>query len=176
MKCLGYVKVKFTWGEIVSEQIVYICRGIKRALLGKPAIRDLGIAQLVIPKKYACAETEQSEIEELVKKAINENDLDEVDEDEVDEDENNSTMEDYDLLKEFPQLYNRLGKIEVGGPINIKIKEGTTPHQTYSPRHIPLPQMQKVIEELKKMKKTGCDQRGRQTNRVVPPNCRCFKT
>ena len=49
----------------------------------------------------------------------------------------NRPVEKYPLLKEFPQLYNKLGKIEVGGPINIKLKDGTMPHQTYSPRHIP---------------------------------------
>ena len=36
LKCLGYVKTRFTWGECSANQIVYVCRGIKRALLGKP--------------------------------------------------------------------------------------------------------------------------------------------
>ena len=75
----------------------------------------------------------------------------------IDEDQNNEvvTPDDYPLLKEFPKLYNRLGKIEVGGPISIKVKEGTIPHQTYSPRHIPIPQLKKVVAELKKMEKLG---------------------
>ena len=46
LRCLGYVKTQFTWGKIVDEQIVYICSGIKRALLGKPAIRRLKIVEL----------------------------------------------------------------------------------------------------------------------------------
>ena len=43
----------------------------------------------------------------------------------------------------------------MGEPINIKLKKDTTPHQTFSPRHIPRPQLKKVIAELKKMKKMG---------------------
>ena len=141
---MGYVKAKFTWGDITAEQIVYVCRGIKRALLGKPAIRSLRIVELRIPENYSCAEIEellQSEMEEEIH--------------EVEDKESQTKIEDYPMLKEFPELYNRLGKIEVGGEIKIRLKENTTPHQTYSPRHIPLPQMKKVVEELKKMLKLG---------------------
>ena len=141
LKCRGYVKTLFTWGDITDQQIVYVCRGIKRALLGKPAIRRLKIVELNLPKRYSCAE---------VIEMIDEQEMDEVDNE---DNEEIVTPDDYPLLKEFPQLYNRLGKIDVGGPVNIKVKEGTIPHQTYSPRHIPLPLMKKVIAELKKMEK-----------------------
>ena len=52
LKCLGYVKTRFTWGDITDVQIVYICRGIKRALLGKPAIRRLKIVELNLMLPY----------------------------------------------------------------------------------------------------------------------------
>ena len=82
---------------------------------------------------------------------------------EVEENEDNgditnknfSIVEEYPLLKEFPQLFNRLGRIDIGGPINIKLKADTIPHQTYSPRHIPLPQLKKVVAEIRKMQKMG---------------------
>ena len=150
LKCLGYVKAKFTWGDKTSEEIVYVCKGIKRALLGKPAIRSLQIVDLKIPKKYSCAEVEEQEMEKLLNTV-----LDEKTQEEERGNGDDQQCPNYEILKEFPQLYNRLGKIDVGGPINIKVKEGTIPHQTYSPRNIPLPQLKKVIEELKKMMKLG---------------------
>ena len=60
LRCLGYVKTIFTWGDIVDEQIVYVCKGIKRALLGKPAIRRLKIVQLNIPDNYSCSNIQQT--------------------------------------------------------------------------------------------------------------------
>ena len=135
----------FTWGQITATQIVYVCRGIKRALLGKPAIKKLKIVELNIPTNYSCADVEKmmNAIEEKLENtaALTQDDA------------TRQIAEKYPLLKEFPELYNRLGKIEVGGPVNIKLKKGTTPHQTYSPRHIPLPLLEKVITELNKMKK-----------------------
>ena len=52
-------------------------------------------------------------------------------------------------------MYSRLGKVTVGDDKSIKVKDGTVPHQTYSPRQIPIPQMKKVITELKRMIKMG---------------------
>ena len=129
--------VNFIWGESTDQQFIYICRGIKRALLGKPAIRRFKIVELNIPEKYSCADV--SELQETGT--------------EIEEEE--KADPEYTLLKEFPELYNHLGKISVGDDVNIRLKEGTIPHQTYSPRHIPIPQMEKVILEVKKMIKLG---------------------
>ena len=113
--------------------------------MGKPAIKKLKIVELNIPTNYSCADVEKmmNAIEEKLENtaALTQDDA------------TRQIAEKYPLLKEFPELYNRLGKIEVGGPVNIKLKKGTTPHQTYSPRHIPLPLLEKVITELNKMKK-----------------------
>ena len=136
LRCLGYIIVNFTWGDITDRQIIYVCRGIKRALLGKPAIRRFNIVQLNIPDSYSCAD-----VSEIVNEA--------------DHHKENIITPEYSLLKDYPQLYNKLGKINVGEDVNIKIKEGTVPHQTYSPRHIPIPQMGKVVNELKKMVELG---------------------
>ena len=140
LRGLGYVKTKFTWGSLTSEEIVYVCVGLKRALLGKPAIRSLKIVELNIPENYQCGM-----VEELI---------DEVQKAQAAEDSTNDD-EIYPLLKEFPQIHGRLGKIEVGEPIHIKVKEGAVPHQTSSPRHIPLPQLKKVVAELQRMEKLG---------------------
>ena len=118
LKCLGYIRTRFTWGKKTDEQLVHVCEGLKRALLGKPVINKLGIVKLHIPDSYACAEVEE---------------------------ETKDVHSDYPLLQEFPELYNCLGKISVGEPVKIKVKKGTTPHQTFSPRHIPLPQLNEVI-------------------------------
>ena len=129
-----------TWGDITDEQIVYVCSGVKRALLGKPAIRRLKIVELNIPESYSCANVETEYTEEEVDNA----------------DQGSKKIEpEYPLLKEFPELYNGLGKINVGDPIRIQLKDGTVPHQTFSPRHIPIPQIKKVINELQKMIKLG---------------------
>ena len=144
LRCLGYVRTVFTWGNVKSQQLIYVCKGVKRALLGKPAIRALKIVTLNLPTKYSCAEAKQT--------------LNEVTQNDNPESNSSSPpdlIQKYPLLKEFPQLYNKLGKIEVGGPINIKLKDGTVPHQTYTPRHIPLPLLEKVITELNKMEQLG---------------------
>ena len=59
LTCLGFVKTLFTWGDITDIQIVYVCKGIKRALLGKPAIRRLKIVELNFPDNYSCADVEK---------------------------------------------------------------------------------------------------------------------
>ena len=144
LQCLGYVKTVFTWGDIKSTQLVYVCKGIKRALLGKPAIRELNIVTLNLPSSFSCAEANKSINEVALSSNI-----------EIEPSSAKNIIESYPLLKDFPQLYNKLGKIEVGGPIQIKLKEGTRPHQTYTPRHIPLPLLEKVITELNKMQEWG---------------------
>ena len=103
LQCLGYVITQFTWGDQTGQQLIYVCRGIKRALLGKPAIRKFNIVELKVPKNYSCAEVNQ-----VV------NDTAELGQEEV--------TPSYPLLKEFPQLYNRLGLINAGDAVNIKLK------------------------------------------------------
>ena len=109
LKCIGYVKTNFTWGDETDEQLIYVCKGIKRALLGKPAIRRFNIVELNIPENFSCADMEMM--------------VDEETEDPLKHTE--TVSHDYPLLKEFPEVYKGLGKIEVGESISIKLKDGT---------------------------------------------------
>ena len=133
LQCLGYVKATFTWGNIKDTQIIYVCDGIKRALLGKPAIRKLKTAELQLPHDYQCTGLNEptKEIREIVNNTID--------------------NKEYFMLTDFPQIHQGLGKINVDDPIKIKLKKGTIPHQTYSPRAIPIPLIEKVTEKLHEM-------------------------
>ena len=53
LQCLGYIYLNFQWGEKQSREIVYVCKNLTRALLGKPAIRHLNIAthQITLAEK-----------------------------------------------------------------------------------------------------------------------------
>ncbi len=53
----------------------------------------------------------------------------------------------------FPKVFTGLGKLE--GAYKIKLKESTTPFALSVPRRVPLPMMNKVKEELKRMEDLG---------------------
>ena len=129
IRCLGWVKTRFQWGEMVGEQIIYVCDGLKRALLGKPEIRKFKILTLNETDNFSCAAVEDTDSTDPVAGA----------------------PEEYDIIKEFPTLHGRLGKIKVGEDVKIRMKKDVTPHQTTAPRHIPIPLREKVIHEIQKM-------------------------
>ena len=54
-----------------------------------------------------------------------------------------------DIVKQYPMLFQGLGKLE--GKHTIHLKEGETPFCLTTPRRIPLPLMKKVQEEIKRM-------------------------
>ena len=56
LKCIGYIKTKFTWGNETSEELLYVCKDLKRALLGKPAISRLKILKFEEPQTVTCGE------------------------------------------------------------------------------------------------------------------------
>ena len=134
MKCLGFVTTKFRWGDTTGEQLIYVCEGLKRPLLGKPEIRKFKILTFNETDKFSCAAVQ---------------DFDTIDNGQGD------NPEEYDIVKEFPTIHGRLGKINVGEDVTIRMKQGITPHQTTAPRHIPIPLREKVIRELEKMVKMG---------------------
>lgn len=41
LKCVGYTYTTFNWGDKKSREIIYVCRNLAKALLGKPAINSL---------------------------------------------------------------------------------------------------------------------------------------
>ena len=60
LDCIGYVTSTFTWGSKQSEQRCYVCNDVKIALLGKPAIKELGIVKVTIPETYSCNTVEDT--------------------------------------------------------------------------------------------------------------------
>ena len=57
------------------------------------------------------------------------------------------------ILSRFPQLFTGLGRLQ--GEYEIKLACGATPFALTTPRHIPLPLMEKVKHELERMEKQG---------------------
>ena len=143
IRCLGYVSTKFTWGEKTERTIIYVCKNIRRALLGKPTINKFNMIKLNIPQNYSCGNVDvdvlDDDTEQLEQKSV--------------EEEFKSLAEQFPYLRKYKNLFTKLGCINAGDEVNIRVKDGTQPHQTYSPRHIPLPLLQKVTQELKRMEK-----------------------
>ena len=54
-----------------------------------------------------------------------------------------------DIVKQYPTLFQGLGKLE--GEHTIHLKEGATPFCLTTPRRVPLPLMKQVQEEIKRM-------------------------
>ena len=58
-----------------------------------------------------------------------------------------------DYRKEYPQLFNGLGKME--GSYTIALKEGAQPYSVNVPRRVALPLMDRTKRELKRMEELG---------------------
>ena len=65
--CIGYTYVSLTWGKNNSKQLVYVCKNLKKALLGKPAIRALHILNVDIPEEVRCEAIEESYTNKFIK-------------------------------------------------------------------------------------------------------------
>ena len=96
-----------TENKVKSIQDLYVVKGLKKPLLGKPAIEALSILQRV----------------------------------------NNIESNTVNPKKEFPELFQNLGRLD--NTYEIKLKENAKPFSIATPRRLPLPLKDKVEEELK---------------------------
>ena len=129
LHCLGYIKTTFTWGDKQCDQICYVCKNLKKALLGKPAINSLQIATLLQPTRLACNDVniqQQEHQDDSIKK----------------------------YMEIYPEVFNGLGCLK-GEPIKIKVKKGTTPYCIGAPRHIAIPLLDPVKDEIECMERMG---------------------
>ena len=98
-----------------TQTEIFVIRGARQALLGRPTIEALELISSV----------------QSVEKG---------------------TMEAKCKFK-FPKLFKGLGKLE--GDFAISLKPDAKPHAEYTPRRIPLPLMEQVKSELKRMEENG---------------------
>ena len=126
LKCIGYIITTITWGNKSTKEICYVCKDLKKALLGKTAINRLQIIKLEIPSSYRCSPITETK---------------------PDENENK-------FIQEFPEVFQGLGCIK-GKPIQVKLKDNLTPYQITAPRHSSIPLLERVSEELKRMEELG---------------------
>ena len=94
-------------------------------LLGIPAIRSLGLIH-DIPGTYSVKFVHQTPDKHPLRSGTKE-----------------------DILKQYPTLFQGLGKLE--GEVTIHLKEGVTPFCLTNLRRVRLPLMNKVQEEIKRM-------------------------
>ena len=92
LKCIAYIITTITWGNKSSQEICYVCKDLKKALLGKTAINHLQI-MMDIPSSYTC-----SPISDIL-----------------------SEEEENKFIREFPEVFQGLGCIK-GKPIHVKLK------------------------------------------------------
>ena len=102
-------------GDKTTQTEIFVIRGARQALLGRPTIEALELISSV----------------QSVEKG---------------------TMEAKCKFK-FPKLFKGLGKLE--GDFAISLKPDAKPHAEYTPRRIPLPWMEQVKSELKRMEENG---------------------
>ena len=122
---LGCAVMNLTLAETVIKERVYVVRGASKLLLGVPAIRSLGLIH-EIPGTYSVKAVNQMPDNHSLRSGTKE-----------------------DIVKEYPKLFQGLGKLE--GEHTIHLKEGATPFCLTTPRRVPLPLMKKVQEEIKRM-------------------------
>ena len=65
-----------------------------------------------------------------------------------------STTTTHNFIKEFPQVFSGLGKM-AGPPIKIQLIESITPYHLSAPRHVALPLLQPLKDELDRMMQLG---------------------
>ena len=58
-----------------------------------------------------------------------------------------------DVVKQFPDVFKGLGKLKDNYVINLQ--DNATPYALTTPRHVPIPLLPKVKEELQRMEKLG---------------------
>ena len=90
LQCVGYIIINLSWGDRKSNEVVYVCKNLKSALLGKPAIRNLNIVTMNRQNQLHC-DTLKAE---------------------------QPANDGADFLREFPNVFNGLGCI-IGDPIHI---------------------------------------------------------
>ena len=64
------------------------------------------------------------------------------------------TKDENEFIKEFPDAFTGLRYLK-GKQIKIKFKEGVTPFHLNAPRHIAIPMLDKVKEEIQQMERLG---------------------
>ena len=131
LKCIGYIVTNFQWGEKSTRQVAYVCKGLTKALLGKPAINDLNIATQTEPNNYFCGEIDSDTPQAK-----------------------HILAETSEIINKFPEVFQGLGKVK-GEPVHIKMKENTTPYCLTAPRHIPIPMVKTVEQEITRMEQLG---------------------
>ena len=57
------------------------------------------------------------------------------------------------IIEKFPSLFSGLGCFKER--YEIKLKDGAVPHCLFTPRHVPIPLRQEVLQELQRMEKSG---------------------
>ena len=101
-------------------------RGASKLLLGVSAIRSLGLFFQETPVTYSIKAVNQMPDNHSLRSRTKE-----------------------DIVKQYPTLFQGLGKLE--GEHIIHLKGGATPFCLTTPRRVPLPLMKKVQEEIKRM-------------------------
>ena len=122
---LGCAVMDLTLAETVIKEQVYVVRGASKLLLEVPAIRSLGLIH-EIPGTYSVKAVNQMPDSQPLRSGTKE-----------------------DIVKQYPTLFQGLGKLE--DEHTIHLKEGATPFCVTTHRRVPLPLMKKVQEEIKRM-------------------------
>lgn len=128
LKCLGYIITTFTWGDKTTEQLCYVCKNIKKNLLGKPTINALKMIELNSTDNITCSQVV------------------------CEPNHNDKTKQ---MIAERPKLFKGLGTIKNFKPIHIKLKGDAKPFNVGAPRHIAIPLFDPLIKEIRRMETLG---------------------
>ena len=128
---VGCMDLNLTRGKHTQiKEKVYVVRGASKLLLGVPAIRSLGLIH-EIPGTYSIKTVE----------AVRSSQTPPV--------PDSPLVTKEQVVKEYPQLFQGLGKLE--GEHTIILKEDAVPFCLTAPRRVPLPLLDKVKEEIRRL-------------------------
>ena len=127
IKCIGYFRTNINTDKNVKvSTLIYVCKGVRKALLGKYACIKLGLIKITIPEKVYV---------NSVKK------------------EDQAKVEQNEVITQFPQVFAGLGFF--GDDVHIELKESGAAYHVNAPRRVSLPLMEPLRRELNRMEKMG---------------------
>ena len=67
LNCLGFLNTTLSWNGKKIQQIIYVCKNLQKALLRKPAIREMNIISFNKPKNLSCNTADTKEENGFIK-------------------------------------------------------------------------------------------------------------
>jgi len=157
MRCSGCLSVQISLGSAATTADVYIVDGVAGLLLSWSTSRDLGIIPADYPAQMPVSDLQQESIDpassppaaQVCSTSRNQPNPqpDTVSREPI------PTKE--ELMAEFPTVFDGTVRVMPGEVFSIQLAEDAQPFSVSTPRRVPFPYMQKLEEQLEKLRANG---------------------